>query len=160
MGNVEKVLVNLAHPSNEPDIFLPPQIGGIRFLYDNLIENIGRFKSSQGFGCILAHAMGLGKTLQVVTFCDLFLRYTTSKRILCIVPINTIQNWQAEFNKWLPANENSNNKRDSDDVPRTFQVYLLNDTLKNLDQRAKVVLKWKENGGVLLMGYELFRLLA
>merc|ERR1712223_2162738 len=123
-NNVEKVLVNLAHPSNEPDIFLPPQIqrvikphqiGGIRFLYDNLIESIGRFKSSQGFGCILAHAMGLGKTLQVVTFCDLFLRYTTSKRILCIVPINTIQNWQAEFNKWLPSNENSNNKGDSDD---------------------------------------------
>ena len=168
-NNIEKVLVNIAHPSNEPDIFLPPQIqrvikphqiGGIRFLYDNLIESIGRFKSSQGFGCILAHAMGLGKTLQVVTFCDLFLRYTTSKRILCIVPINTIQNWQAEFNKWLPSNENSNNKGDSDDVPRTFQVYLLNDTLKNLDQRAKVVLKWKENGGVLLMGYELFRLLA
>ena len=165
---IEKILVNVAHPSNEPDIFLPPQIqrvikphqvGGIRFLYDNLIENLGRFKSSPGFGCILAHAMGLGKTLQVVSFCDLFLRHTNSKRILCIVPINTIQNWQAEFNKWLPCYENRSNDN-PDDVSRTFDVYLLNDTLKNLEQRAKVVLKWKQNGGVMLMGYELFRLLA
>ena len=168
-NKIEKVLVNIGHPSNEPDIFLPPQIqavvkphqvGGIRFLYDNLIESLHRFKSSQGLGCILAHAMGLGKTLQVVSFCDLFLRYTNSKRILCIVPINTIQNWQAEFNKWLPAKVNISNDSTSNYISRQFQIYLLNDTLKNLEQRAKVVLKWKETGGVLLMGYELFRLLA
>ena len=58
------------------------QIGGIRFLYDNIIESPERFNQSQGFGCILAHAMGLGKTIQIVTFCDIFLRHTPGTKIV------------------------------------------------------------------------------
>ncbi|XP_012251898.2 uncharacterized protein LOC105683701 isoform X1 [Athalia rosae] len=106
-----RVLVNVGHPETEPDVFLAPQvariikphqIGGIRFLYDNIVESIERYKTSSGFGCILAHSMGLGKTLQVASFCDVFFRCTTAKTVLCIMPINTLQNWLAEFNMWLP----------------------------------------------------------
>ncbi|XP_017791428.1 PREDICTED: uncharacterized protein LOC108573482 [Habropoda laboriosa] len=106
-----RVLINVGHPETEPDVFLAPQvariikphqIGGIRFLYDNIVESIERFKTSSGFGCILAHSMGLGKTLQVASFCDIFFRCTTAKTVLCIMPINTLQNWLAEFNMWLP----------------------------------------------------------
>lgn len=39
-------------------------------------------------------------------------------------------------------------------------MYLLNDALKNLTQRAKVIKEWQETGGVLLMGYELYRQLS
>lgn len=69
-----RVLVNVGHPPEEEDIFLAPQlaravkahqIGGIRFLYDNVVESVTRFPTSSGFGCILAHSMGLGKTIQV-----------------------------------------------------------------------------------------------
>ncbi|XP_046478316.1 uncharacterized protein [Neodiprion pinetum] len=110
-----RVLVNVGHPETEPDVFLAPQvariikphqIGGIRFLYDNIVESIERYKTSSGFGCILAHSMGLGKTLQVASFCDVFFRCTTAKTVLCIMPINTLQNWLAEFNMWLPYEAN------------------------------------------------------
>lgn len=106
-----RVLINVGHPETEPDAFLAPQvariikphqIGGIRFLFDNIVESIERYKTSSGFGCILAHSMGLGKTLQVASFCDIFFRCTTAKTVLCIMPINTLQNWLAEFNMWLP----------------------------------------------------------
>lgn len=67
----------------------PPQIGGIRFLYDNLVESVERFGSSGGFGCILAHSMGLGKTLQVISFIDVLLRHTQAHTVLAIVPVST-----------------------------------------------------------------------
>lgn len=63
------------------------QIGGIRFLYDNLVESLERYKTSSGFGCILAHSMGLGKTLQVISFIDVLLRHTGARTVLAIVPV-------------------------------------------------------------------------
>ena len=92
--------------------------------------------------------MGLGKTLQVASFVDIFLRYTTAKKVLCIVPINTIQNWLAEFNMWLPSKPDlitdSNGivveASDSSTVRyRDFQVYLLSDNHKTTMARAKVI---------------------
>lgn len=72
-------------------IFCLPQIGGIRFLYDNLVESVERFSSSNGFGCILAHSMGLGKTLQVISFIDVLFRHTQAHTVLAIVPVSTVQ---------------------------------------------------------------------
>ena len=81
--------------------------------------------------------------------------------VLCIVPINTVQNWLAEFNHWLPAKENGSSLGKSGPVsPRSFNVFLLNDSVKNLEQRSRVINSWRAEGGVLLMGYELYRLLA
>ncbi|XP_051979816.1 LOW QUALITY PROTEIN: helicase ARIP4-like [Xyrauchen texanus] len=165
-----RVLVNINHPGDEEDLFLatqlahavkPHQIGGIRFLYDNLVESLERYKSSSGFGCILAHSMGLGKTLQVISFIDILLRHTGAKTVLAIVPVNTLQNWLAEFNLWLPAAESLPPDTDpAQVVPRTFKVHILNDEHKNTVARAKVVEDWTRGGGVLLMGYEMYRLLS
>ena len=166
-----QVLVNVNHPPDDVDIYLNPfigrnikphQIGGIRFMYDNIVESLTRIKDkSVGFGCILAHAMGLGKTLQIVSFVEIFLRCTVSKRVLCIVPINTIQNWLHEFNYWLP--ENGQQKLDVDTIinyRRPFKVHLINDFSKTHKQRADIIIEWKNNGGVLLIGYEMFRTLV
>ncbi|XP_063064925.1 helicase ARIP4-like isoform X2 [Engraulis encrasicolus] len=165
-----RVLVNVNHPAEEADLFLSPQlarvvkphqIGGIRFLYDNLVESQERFKSSSGFGCILAHSMGLGKTLQVISFIDILLRHTGAHTVLAIVPVNTLQNWLSEFNMWAPPAEALPPDTDPAHVaPRTFKVHILNDEHKSTAARAKVVEDWHRDGGVLLMGYEMYRLLS
>lgn len=71
------VIINIGHKGNESKIYIAPQIarvikphqiGGIRFLFDNIIESVELFDKSSGFGCILAHSMGLGKTLQVTCY--------------------------------------------------------------------------------------------
>ncbi|XP_026188230.1 helicase ARIP4-like isoform X3 [Mastacembelus armatus] len=165
-----RVLVNLNHPAAEEDIFLSPQlaravkphqIGGIRFLYDNLVESVERFSNSNGFGCILAHSMGLGKTLQVISFIDVLFRHTEAHTVLAIVPVNTLQNWLSEFNTWVPPPEALPPDTDPTLVtPRTFKVHILNDEHKNTTTRAKVVDDWARDGGVLLMGYEMYRLLS
>ncbi|XP_026751515.1 uncharacterized protein LOC113511970 isoform X2 [Galleria mellonella] len=165
-----RVLINIGHPENEEDIFLAPQIariikphqiGGVRFLFDNIIESVERFSTSTGFGCILAHSMGLGKTLQIVCFCDIFLRHTKSNTVLCIMPINTLQNWVAEFNMWLPLDATNSPLAAHGEVrARNFPIYVLNDSHKTLQMRAKVVKDWSTTGGVLMIGYELYRLLS
>ncbi|XP_052780852.1 uncharacterized protein LOC128217627 [Mya arenaria] len=166
-----RVLVNVGHPTSDPDIYLSPlvakcikphQIGGVRFLYDNLVECINRFKTSSGFGCILAHSMGLGKTIQMVGFIDIFLRHTGAKSVMVIVPINTLANWLAEFNMWVPDKETCEkyNLPESETDPRPYRTYLLNDIYKNTPARAKVVSEWYKTGGVLLLGYEMYRLLS
>ncbi|VEL15275.1 unnamed protein product, partial [Protopolystoma xenopodis] len=73
-------------------VIKPHQVSGIRFLYENLVESLSRFQSSQGFGCILAHSMGLGKTIQIIGFLELLFRQCQAK-----------SNWQAEFELWLPV---------------------------------------------------------
>ncbi|OAD61895.1 Helicase ARIP4 [Eufriesea mexicana] len=171
-----RVLINVGHPETEPDVFLAPQvariikphqIGGIRFLYDNIVESIERFKTSSGFGCILAHSMGLGKTLQVASFCDIFFRCTTAKTVLCIMPINTLQNWLAEFNMWLPYEDPNAMEKHGKDAPismemrpRHFRLHILNDSHKTMAARAKIIQDWQVGGGVLLIGYELYRQLS
>uniref|UniRef100_A0A8C4HBH6 RAD54 like 2 n=1 Tax=Dicentrarchus labrax TaxID=13489 RepID=A0A8C4HBH6_DICLA len=165
-----RVLVNINHPAEEKDLYLAPQlaravkphqIGGIRFLYDNLIESLERYKTSSGFGCILAHSMGLGKTLQVISFIDILLSNTEAHTVLAIVPVNTLQNWLTEFNLWLPPQEALSPDTDPTvAVGRAFKVHILNDEHKTTLARAKVVEEWSRDGGVLLMGYEMYRLLS
>uniref|UniRef100_A0A2K6W2N0 Protein, SNF2 family n=2 Tax=Onchocerca TaxID=6281 RepID=A0A2K6W2N0_ONCVO len=159
-----RLLVNPGKASDEPDVYVPfhlndvlqpHQLGGIRFMYDNIIESVKDYGKSPGFGCILAHAMGLGKTIQIITFMDIFVRTTNAKKMLIIVPVNTIQNWYSEFEKWLP-----DRLTEAGENIRPFIVWLLGDAVKTNEQRAELIQKWHTKGGVLLIGYDMFRLLV
>nr|CRZ23838.1 BMA-RAD-26 [Brugia malayi] len=159
-----RLLVNPGKATDEADVYVPfhlndvlqpHQLGGIRFMYGNIIESAKEYEKSAGFGCILAHAMGLGKTIQIIAFTDIFVRTTNAKKILIIVPVNTILNWYSEFEKWLP-----NRANEAGENIRPFVVWLLGDAVKTNEQRAELIQKWHTEGGVLLIGYDMFRLLV
>uniref|UniRef100_A0A3Q2PID2 RAD54 homolog B n=1 Tax=Fundulus heteroclitus TaxID=8078 RepID=A0A3Q2PID2_FUNHE len=81
----------------------PHQRDGILFLYECVMgmRAVGRH------GAILADEMGLGKTLQSVALCWTLLKQgpyggkPAAKRVLVVTPGSLVQNWGAEFTKWL-----------------------------------------------------------
>lgn len=61
-----------------------------------------QFYEDEAHGCILAHAMGLGKSLQTIALLHTYHGYFPGHRSLLIVPANVLGNWKEEFVKWLP----------------------------------------------------------
>ena len=80
----------------------PHQREGIKFLYNAVVESLS--KSGERGGAVLAHCMGLGKSLQVIAFIDALVNSSESdvSRVLILSPVNTIHNWMNEFNLWIP----------------------------------------------------------
>lgn len=74
------------------------------------------------------------------------------------MPISVIHNWKAEFNVYLPDDHQRQNR--SDEVrPRCFHIYSINESTTT-QNRSKEVLEWSKSGGVLLIGYEMYRSLT
>lgn len=65
------------------------------------------FRAVACHGAILADEMGLGKTLQSVALAWTLLKQgpyggkPVAKRVLVVTPGSLVQNWGAEFSKWL-----------------------------------------------------------
>lgn len=140
-------------------VLKPHQVDGVRFL----LGNIRRRR-----GCILADYMGLGKTLQVIAAVHAFMVDRLAEELkdskdadgepktqqaepataMVLCPAICIPNWQAEFNKWLGAESRE----------RCPVLALDATTGKGTTAgRLRVLHKWKRQGGVLLIGYEMFR---
>lgn len=68
---------------------------GVIFMYKNCYGPIDDIEKYQGSGCILAHCMGLGKTLQLIALLHTIIRYPRLKtnKILVLCPKSTIMNW-------------------------------------------------------------------
>uniref|UniRef100_A0A803VD71 Transcriptional regulator ATRX n=1 Tax=Ficedula albicollis TaxID=59894 RepID=A0A803VD71_FICAL len=129
----------------------PHQVDGVQFMWDCCCESVKKTKTSPGSGCILAHCMGLGKTLQVVSFlhtvllCDK-LDFRTA---LVVCPLNTALNWLNEFEKWQEGLEDE----------EKLDVYELA-TVKRPQERSYMLQHWQDEGGVMIIGYEMYRNLA
>jgi len=126
----------------------PHQIDGTIFLWDNVYESLGQIrKDNSGTGCILAHHMGLGKTFQLISFLHTVFKHadlTKTRTCLILCPVNVISNWAAEFSYWLSG------------LRPTIRVHQFSH-YKTRSARLERLNKWQDKGGVMLMGYEIYR---
>ena len=157
-----KVIVNPGKHDDQSFIYLNPkiadriqphQIEGVRFMWREVIADHQ--------GCLLAQTMGLGKTMQIITLLVTIAEAAKSdegniraqvpedlrkSRTLILCPPALIENWWDEFLMWTP-------------VPFTANIGELRKvtaTLK-ISERLWEIQAWKEEGGVLLLGFHTFR---
>ena len=126
----------------------PHQARGIKFMWDSVFESKKDVEADNvPGGAILAHCMGLGKTLQSVSLVHTVATAFPEKmhRILVLAPVNTLKNWEDEFYKWL-----------NEDLEDDLEVYEISGE-KDMWGRADRIRYWGKNGGVLIMGYDMFR---
>ncbi|XP_045773652.1 transcriptional regulator ATRX homolog isoform X2 [Maniola jurtina] len=158
---LDKVVLDFDPETKEPLIEVdkglvkklkPHQANGIKFMWDACFESVKRIKKDKGSGCILAHCMGLGKTLQVVSLTHTLLIHsdlTRVNRVLVVCPLSTVLNWVNEFKIWL--------KHAVSDYE--VDIYELSRYKQN-SERAWQLQQWFSGGGVCVLGYEMFRNLS
>ncbi|KAL7834252.1 hypothetical protein SRHO_G00284990 [Serrasalmus rhombeus] len=128
----------------------PHQREGVQFMWDSCCESIVKVKESPGSGCILAHCMGLGKTLQVIAFLHTVLscELVALKTALVVCPLNTVLNWRAEFDKWQSG-------------IKTHKLEVIElATVKSVLCRVDALTRWHRKGGVMIVSYEIYRILT
>jgi transcriptional regulator ATRX len=128
----------------------PHQKTGVQFMWQACYESVAILKEKPGTGCILAHCMGLGKTLQVVTLVYTLFAHpvTNTRHVLIICPLSTVINWKNEFKKALKQ------------LTRRVDTPIYCLIKADLTGKIKVVINWRRTGGVLIMGYDTFQIIT
>ena len=80
---------------------------GVQFMYDCVMGRRASVDGAPLTGAILAHSMGLGKTLQALSLVHTMLRggprnTPILKKALIVCPASLCKNWLAEWGKWFP----------------------------------------------------------
>lgn len=124
-----------------------------KFLFPYQLEGLSFLLSIQQRGGILAHTMGLGKTLQIIAFLIMFfqdeLKSTNSvtqngirKKILLVVPLSLTGNWENEFKVWT--------QKLGLGKPLLY-------SLRHSTNYKETFTMWSNRGGILLIHYEFLR---
>lgn len=130
------------------------QIHGVRFMWDQILSDAKQ-------GCLLAHTMGLGKTMQVVTLLTAIQEAARSEdakvscqipdhlkesKTLILCPPSLLQNWVEELLMWAPDGILEPISSVSADMSE--------------QERAERIQDWAEEGGILVIGYGMFTQIA
>ncbi|CAK3936999.1 Transcriptional regulator ATRX [Lecanosticta acicola] len=167
-SSVSSIPVNLLKDEDEDTIFVDQriaetmkdhQVAGVQFMWREITAG------DDAQGCILAHTMGLGKTMQAITLLVALneaaqsdnpgiykqlpqhLRLQSADRqlrTLILCPASLLINWRNEIKAWAPK--------------KLANVWTMEATAK-ASHRAFLE-AWHDKGGVLLVGYEVFRSLV
>ena len=125
------------------------QIEGVRFLWDEIV--------TAREGCLLAHTMGLGKTMQCITLLLTMAEASKSPkpgirdqvppelreaRVLIVAPPSLLENWSEELSKWIP-------EPSEDSVGFTR---LISPAMRDKERLYELQL-WADSGGIVLISY-------
>lgn len=164
-GGPLEVIVNPGKLEDEEFVRLNPAFGngapmkphqkeGLQFMWR---EITGDHQNLQG--CLLAHAQGLGKTMQVISLLVTIAEVSISKnkdirqqiplelcknRTLILCPVTLVENWWDEFLIWPPILSNPLGKL------RKVSSAI------GLTSRLREIFAWSNEGGVLILGYPTF----
>lgn len=70
------------------------------------------------------------------------------RRMLVLGPVNTLQNWKAELERWIPdGGRLAGNKH--------MSIFILDEAGRTNKLRCEALQTWYKEGGVMCMGYEM-----
>ncbi|KAK1835191.1 P-loop containing nucleoside triphosphate hydrolase protein [Podospora conica] len=156
-----RLVVNLSKDPDDALIYINDHIGakikdhqidGVRFMWNNVV------KSSLGQGCLLAHEMGLGKTMQTITLLTVIAEASQSEdetivrqiphhlrksKTLVTCPAGLVDNWVQEFAAWAPNQ-------------LLGHCFKIDAQVKTVQERLDMARQWAQQGGILVCTYDIF----
>ncbi|KAH7162460.1 hypothetical protein B0J13DRAFT_615099 [Dactylonectria estremocensis] len=127
------------------------QVDGVRFMWNQVV-----LATEERSGCLLAHTMGLGKTMQVITLLVAIQESSQSpdpsiraqipedlraSQTLVLCPPGLVNNWMDELLMWAPEG--------------LLGHFRKIDAQMSPDERHATIRAWATDGGVLVMGYQM-----
>lgn len=157
-----RLIINETKQEDQPFIYVNEETGkrikdhqvdGVRFLWNQIVLD-----AEVRQGCFLAHTMGLGKTMQVITFLAAIQESVKSSdpavtaqipgdlresKTLILCPAGLVDNWMDELLLWAPRG--------------LFGSIRKVESLLSPEERFQAVQTWAQEGGILVIGYNMLR---